>query len=100
MPPHTKDERVEIRVKTEDLKRWKVAADVEGLTLSNWLRDLGNLATAPLAAPFNEAESALQAYVRAGLRIGRYPTEHEVKEQMRKNDEKRVSRRTTKKGGK
>jgi uncharacterized protein (DUF1778 family) len=38
MPPSTKDERVEIRVKPEDLKRWKATADAEGMTLSDWIR--------------------------------------------------------------
>lgn len=42
MPVRTKDERVELRVDTADLERWRATADAEGLTLSNWIRKCCN----------------------------------------------------------
>lgn len=32
------DERVEVRVPADDLKRWRVTASAEGLGLSEWIR--------------------------------------------------------------
>ncbi len=37
MPPKD-DERVELRVPADDLKRWRVTASAEGLQLSEWIR--------------------------------------------------------------
>ena len=37
-PVATKEERVEIRVKSEDLTRWRATAEAEGMTLSDWIR--------------------------------------------------------------
>jgi hypothetical protein len=38
MPPTTHEERVELRVKPEDLKRWRATAESHGMTLSEWIR--------------------------------------------------------------
>ncbi len=35
-----KHERVEVRVAAEDCDRWRATADAEGLTLSDWIRQL------------------------------------------------------------
>lgn len=36
LPP--KDERIEIRVPSEDADRWRATADAENMTLSDWIR--------------------------------------------------------------
>ena len=42
VPVKTHDERIEIRVKADDLERWRATADAAGLTLSNWIRQRCN----------------------------------------------------------
>lgn len=39
-----KEERVEIRADAEDVSRWRAAAEADGRSLSNWIRQVCNAA--------------------------------------------------------
>ena len=44
MTPAPNDERVELRVPSSDLDRWRATAEAEGRSLSNWIRHVCNSA--------------------------------------------------------
>ena len=43
-----KEERVEVRADSDDVKRWRAAAEADGRSLSNWIRQLCNAAAPSL----------------------------------------------------
>ena len=45
--PSTRDVRIEIRLKPRENRAWRAAARRSDLTLSEWLRQLGNAASTP-----------------------------------------------------
>ncbi len=67
MPVRTKEERVELRVESDDLERWRATADAEGMTLSNWIRHQCN-AVAVSAETIRVVDEKIRADKKKGRR--------------------------------